>query len=136
MKENYITLPEIRQAIAVIIRQVQSVVFQQEIRDIRKHGRVSLKSKILNLSPFLDEEEILRVGGRLHHAEISSDQKHPIILPHNHRLTELLIEHAHILTFHGGARVTMSCIRQKYWIIGGNNEKTTSPVCGMQETKS
>ncbi|KAG6445988.1 hypothetical protein O3G_MSEX004173, partial [Manduca sexta] len=33
---------------------------------------------------------------------------------------ELLIDQAHRSTFHGGARLTLSWLRQQYWIIGGN----------------
>lgn len=47
--------------------------------------------------------------------------KHPAILPHNHRFTQLIITHAHESTYHSGARVTQSFIRRKYWVIGGNN---------------
>ncbi|CAH4033564.1 unnamed protein product [Pieris brassicae] len=36
------------------------------------------------------------------------------------KLTDLIIDQAHKLTFHGGPRLTLSLIRQKYWIVGGN----------------
>lgn len=45
--------------------------------------------------------------------------KHPIIITKNCRLAELVIDQCHELTYHGGARLTLSFIRQKYWLIGG-----------------
>lgn len=46
--------------------------------------------------------------------------KHPIIIPHDSRLTELLIDHAHLQTYHGGVRLTLSSLLQSYWIVGSN----------------
>jgi len=33
------------------------------------------------LTPFLDSHGVLRVGGRLKHAFLSEDERHPIIVP-------------------------------------------------------
>lgn len=48
------------------------------------------------------------------------NMKHPFIMPHQDHLVNLLIDQAHKKTFHGGARLTLSWLRQQYWIIGGN----------------
>lgn len=82
---------------------------------------MSNNSKILKLNPFFDSEGCLRVGGRLKHSDLSLNMKHPLILPQKHTLTNILIEEAHILTMHGGARLTLAYLGQRYWIIGGNN---------------
>ncbi|XP_029167434.1 uncharacterized protein LOC114937931 [Nylanderia fulva] len=46
-------------------------------------------------------------------------KKHPLILPRECRLTTLLMDHYHRKTLHGGPQLTLSSIRQKFWIIGG-----------------
>ncbi|XP_075990324.1 uncharacterized protein LOC142985982 [Anticarsia gemmatalis] len=46
--------------------------------------------------------------------------KNPAIVPYSSRYTELLIQQAHLITLHGGARLTLTYIRQQYWIISGN----------------
>lgn len=120
-KESYITLKEVRESREMLIRKIQAIEFSKEIEELKVNKHVSVKSKISNLSPFLCENGILRVGGRIKNAQIHSDMKHPIILPHSGSLTDLIIAHAHKHTFHGGARVTLSFVRQKYWIISGNN---------------
>ena len=119
--EKYITLSELRQASTMIVKHVQQSEYQDEINSLKENKRVSNKSKLLNLHPYLDSKEVLRVGGRLQHAHIHPDMKNPIILPHANRLTELIITQAHKLTYHGGARVTLAFTRRKYWIVGGNN---------------
>ena len=37
--------------------------------------------KLQRLNPFLDNEAILRVGGRLNNSQMLFHQRHPIILP-------------------------------------------------------
>lgn len=120
-QETYLTVPEIRQAKLFLIKQVQEQYFEEEIINLKEEKEVSNRSKILKLTPFLDENDVLRVGGRLQYAHIHPDMKNPIILPSDSRLTELLIDQAHKLTYHGGARMVLGFLRQKYWIIKGNN---------------
>lgn len=117
---SYLTLEEIRSSKLKIIKHVQQEYFSREIDDLKASTFVNSKSKILNLNPQLDQDGLLRVGGRLRYAEMSSDMKHPIIIPHSSPLTDLLIDEAHALTYHGGARLTASFLRQRYWIVGGN----------------
>lgn len=119
-KKSYLTVQEKEKAKQSIIKQIQQSEFKSEISSLKAEQKLDSKSKILSLNPFLDEQGILRVGGRLRHANLSNDMKNPIILPHGGRHTALLIEQAHDLTFHGGARLTLSYLRRKYWIIGGN----------------
>lgn len=119
-KQTFLTLQEIKQARNTIIKHVQITEYVTEITNLQQKIPISSKSKLLQLNPFIDSNNILRVGGRLKNAMIDPEMKHPIILPHCNPLTDLIIDHAHKLTFHGGARVTSANIRQKYWIIGGN----------------
>lgn len=48
-----------------VIKAVQSEVYYEEIDCIRRHEPLPKKSPIANLNPFLDEQELLRVGGRI-----------------------------------------------------------------------
>lgn len=69
------------------------------------------------LNVFLDDHNILRVGGRLKHANLGFTQKHPAILPRNHRLTKLIIEHYHKAYMHPGAQTLQYLLRQQFWIL-------------------
>lgn len=116
---KYLTLHELNNATKAIVKQTQQQVFDTDISHLRKQARLLTNSKLIALNPYIDQEDLLRVGGRLRNAMISEDMKHPMIIPHNSRLTQLLIDQAHRMTFHGGPRLTLSYLRQKYWIIGG-----------------
>ena len=62
---------------------------------------------------------LLCVGGRLTHSNLPEDTKHPIILPHKHPVTELLIEHVHRTHGHVGTIHTLSLLREKFWVVHG-----------------
>ena len=76
------------------------------------------KSKLLSISPFLDEKGLMRVGGRLSKADIPTSAKHQIILPDKHPVVQLLIRQYHEIS-HFGTEYVLSAIRQRFWIVHG-----------------
>ena len=79
-----------------------------------------MKSKILSLAPFIDQEGIIRVGGRLQNATIHRNMKNPIQL-HKSNLSLMIIQDTHNQTLHGGITQMKTLIREEYWIIGLTN---------------
>lgn len=79
------------------------------------------KSHLLySLDPFM-KDGLLRIGGRLSNANESDQYKHPIILPKNHHVTNLILSYAHSEMKHQGRGFTMNKLRSLgYWIIGGS----------------
>ncbi|XP_026317449.1 uncharacterized protein LOC113228388 [Hyposmocoma kahamanoa] len=118
--DEHLINTEISDAATRILKQTQREYFSEDINSLRKNGSPHSRSKLLNLTPHLDENGILQVGGRLQNSNLSDEAKHPAILPHTSRLTELIIDHAHKKTLHGGVRLTLGQTRQRYWIVGGN----------------
>ncbi|XP_064642864.1 uncharacterized protein LOC135497084 [Lineus longissimus] len=67
------------------------------------------------LSPFLDDQGLLRVGGRLGRSNLPYDAKHPLILPSQHPLTETLIQHYHMRCYHTkGVNAQLAEIRERF----------------------
>lgn len=66
------------------IKVIQSQSFHSEI-DLLKAGKCSNTDWKQDLKPFLDEDELFGVGGRLQHSDLSYREEHPWILPNNHR---------------------------------------------------
>lgn len=116
---NYLTLVEYRQSIKAIHRMVQHEHFASEIHCLQNSDALSPKSQLIALNPYLDTDGILRVGGRLRNSSLSYHVKHPVILPENHHFTNLIIEHNHLITLHGGCQLTLNQIRQQHWIVHG-----------------
>ena len=57
----------------------------------KKGSRIRQTSRILSLNLFLDENNILHLGGRQENADCSYDHCHPVILPSKHPLVKLII---------------------------------------------
>ncbi|XP_068684466.1 uncharacterized protein [Montipora foliosa] len=82
----------------------QGPLSAQELEEGRKHviihAQRSLQNRLVNnefkmLSPFVDDEGIIRVGGRVDKAIVSYEIKHPVLLPHDHIVSRLIIQEAH-----------------------------------------
>lgn len=82
---------------------------------------LSKNTKLLSLNPFVDKDKLMRVGGRLHNADIPYTARHPLIIPRKSRLTELMIRDAHIHTIHGSVSLMQSHLRTQFWIIDARN---------------
>ena len=63
------------------IKFVQHKAYPQELEDIKNMGHVRPSSSIVKLTPYLDQENCLRVGGRLHRVDLPFSTRHQIILP-------------------------------------------------------
>ena len=113
-----------------LVIQHQQKYFAEEIRNLEKGKPPSKKSPIISLNPYIDEEGILRVGGRLAHSNLSAKQKHQMILAPQDHLTKLFIDKAHSEGLHAGANQTLSIIREKFWILkGGQTVKKCIKKC-------
>ena len=104
---------EIREAEEWLIAHVQKTSFD-EVASLAKHGGPLKDSKLANLNPFLcSTSGLLRVGGRIHKSSLPEGEKHPIILPSNHPVVQLLIEDVQCRELHAGVECTLSVLRQK-----------------------
>jgi hypothetical protein len=97
---RHLSCEELKQAHNCIIKVTRKQAFREDIYFLEKHGKVPQNSKLISPSPFIDDTGLLRVGGRLKNAPIKYDQKHPLLMPKNHSVTNLLIESIHKQQLH------------------------------------
>lgn len=102
-----------------LIRHVQSKHFASDIHAIKNNRRIT--KSLIKLNPFIDDENVIRVGGRLTHSQLDYGQKHPIVLPSKNRLTQLIVDHFHVCNLHTGPSLLLSLLRQKFWILAARN---------------
>lgn len=120
LNTEFLTSFELNQSFMYIIKFEQNKYFQNDINNISK-GNYK-KGNLASLHPFLDDFGLLRVGGRLHFADISYEQKHPIILPKGSLITSLFIRSEHERLLHAGPKLLLANINQRFWIINGLSE--------------
>jgi len=78
-----LTAEEIVKAEIRVFKILQSSRFAEEIKKLKNNSPIN-KDTLANLNPFLDENGLVRVGGRLQNSQLSFGQKHPVILPNRH----------------------------------------------------
>ncbi|XP_066583621.1 uncharacterized protein [Prorops nasuta] len=110
---------EILKAEEKTIKHLQSIYFTDIINSLN-HPNKTVNKKFAILSPFLDEQGIIRVGGRIHKSNLSYAQRHPILLP-KHHLMECLIREIHLKLHHSGVLTTLYHLRQRFWLLDGKN---------------
>ncbi|GBN94576.1 hypothetical protein AVEN_251192-1, partial [Araneus ventricosus] len=101
------------------IKFEQNLVCSSELERIKSGKQISKNSSLYKLAPYLDDNNVLRVRGRLEESEFSSNEIHPIILPKQSKFSELLIRREHNKVCHGGVSATLSKIRSRYCIPKG-----------------
>ncbi|XP_033212150.1 uncharacterized protein LOC117169753 [Belonocnema kinseyi] len=144
LKESRITGPlntkELRESLLDLAKLVQQVSFQTEINALKNGETIVRKKGLKSLAPFLDENEMLRVGGRLSNSNFKEDKKYPILIHSHHTFTKLLFQHEHVKLFHAPPQLLLSSIRETFWPIGGRNlaRKTVHDCirCSRMQPKS
>lgn len=121
VKEN-ITVEEMKTAEEEIGKYIQKEAFQDEVQALgrKPKGNVKKSSSLFKLDPVL-HNGLIRVGGRLNKAPLSSDAKNPIILPKKNPIVDLIVEDFHSKLGHSGREHVLSAVRERYWIIHGNS---------------
>lgn len=116
-----LTPVEINRGLEKLVLIVQNESFGSDIENLRSKGKLSMRSSLLSLNPFLDHDELLRVGGRLSNSSFDYDKKHPLLLPHHHNFTSLLFQHEHKRLLHCGSQTLLLAVREKFWPIAGKS---------------
>lgn len=119
---KHVSTKELDETLKIFVKQTQLFYFKEEIAQLKSQKSVSKRSPLHTLNSFLDQEGILRVGGRINQASLAFDKKHPMIIPSSSHLTRLIVSDAHQRTLHGGPQVMLNYLRSKFWIIRGRDQ--------------
>ena len=75
------------------LKRCLSEAFAVEIQSLRLKWHVKKRSCLIELSPIIGNDGLLREGGRIGAATLPFDNLHPIILPAKHPLTDKIAFH-------------------------------------------
>ena len=118
-----------------IVRNVQAECFSEEIKILRylksksssvdgttarqRNKYLKGTSSLYRLDPFLDDQGIMRVGGRIRRVANNPSFNHPMILPRKHHITNRIIRHFHKHVQHQGRGMATNEVRSNgFWIVG------------------
>ena len=80
----------------------QHETFTSELECLKRDKPLPKTSKLLTLTPIIDHQEIIGLGGRIDQAKLPYENRKPILLPSNHPLTNKLIRAYHEKLLHKG----------------------------------
>ncbi|XP_038120029.1 uncharacterized protein LOC119770026 [Culex quinquefasciatus] len=98
----FLTVGDLKEAKFALVRGVQQEPFAAEIKALANHRLVPTHSSLKLLNPFLDQQGILRVGGRLGLAGEAYSTRHPMILPSSNVFTRQMAVAYHETSLHSG----------------------------------
>ena len=124
LRKPYLTAVEVEEGKKFWIRQSQLDKYGETIAHLQTQKEFK-SCPLRGLTPFLDRDGLLRVGGRIDRAiQLPYDAKHPYIIPKKNHIATLIIRDVHCNTgLHSqGVNAILAEVRQKYWIINGRQE--------------
>ena len=115
-----LTAAELHAAETLCVRQTQQEAFPDELAALKTGRQLPSGSKLITLRPFLDSSGVLRVGGRLRHADaLTHTARHQAVLPSRHDVTRLIVSDYHHRMAHAGTEHVLSRLREAYWVLRG-----------------
>lgn len=116
-KHHPISADEVEQAKIIAMKYYQQLYLSDEYAKLTKNQLLNKRHWLRKLSPFIDDRNLICVGGRLMNADIPQSQRHPIIIPPG-RLTKMLIEYTHLSNLHAGNSLTIQKLISEFYIKG------------------
>ncbi|KRT84216.1 hypothetical protein AMK59_740 [Oryctes borbonicus] len=110
----------------VLVKLSQQESFSEELCSLRQ--QTNINGNVVKLSPFLDEEGYLRVGGGLTNSNFNNNKKYPLLISGKHILAKLILEYEHNRLRHAGPQYTLSSVSDHYWITGAGGRNLISSV--------
>ena len=103
-----------------VFKEVQRKMYSADYECLLDSKPLSKNSPISRLDPYIESRGVIRVGGRLKHADSDIGVTNPIILPAKHHITLLIVRKYHEACQHQGRHLTEGQIRSAgLWIVGG-----------------
>ena len=106
---------------AGIFRLLQQEQFAEEIKSLKTEKEFPKNSKILQFSPFIDQQGLIRAQGRIGKSQLNFETKHPILSHWKHHVVELFLRNEHKKSNHEGTEHVRNLVQQKFWILGIRN---------------
>lgn len=134
-KNTYISAEEFRAAKLVLLRRAQGQSFQGLLTQLQRHERPSPNGSLARFDPYLADDGLVKLNGRLAHAtNLSPDQRCPVLLHKDHPLTKLLFysTHSERLEHRAGRSTLAAIMAQDYFIPrGGSLARSIVQTCTL-----
>lgn len=107
---------ELRLAKLTLLKHSQQVTYFKEMEILSSGRHLPATNPVSALTPYIDSNGLMRVGGRLQKSHLSEATKHPILLSTKSHIVRLLINHTHRLMLHAGTSTVVATLSSSYYI--------------------
>ena len=125
----YLTVEEVKAANNLLLLKSQLRTFNLELTGLTANPPrpIPSTSHLLSLNPFLGQDGLLHIGGRLSKAPLTYSKKHPVMLSAKDPLTIIIFKHIHVNLSHCGPTLLFSTAGSDYYVTGA--KKLARTVC-------
>ena len=124
-----LVLSDVKAAEQLLVRRSQNRAFPKDMKSLQQTSTIPAASKLSALTPFLDSDQRLRVGGRLAHSALTHSQIHPLILDSKDKFVKCYFKHMHVCLGHCGASLLLCHTGLKYHVLGA--KRLAKAVCNQ-----
>ena len=126
---EHLTVKELHYAEQTLARRSQERSFAKERQALLHDRALSPSSRLLALAPYLDQDLLLRVGGRLSNSSLTLSQMHPVIIDASDMFTKLLCICLHTILGHCGPTLLLASLGRRFHIV--NARRLTRSICSQ-----
>ena len=120
--QSKVLLPcELQQAQEKVLKLIQRETFPEVYDGKQMFGKTRKGGDLAKFSPFFNECGMIRIRGRIKHANLSFQQWHPIFSSKKHDMVSLMLRDLHLEHNHEGVEYVRSVLQQKFWFLGLRN---------------
>ena len=126
-RSKHLTPQELQDAEHWLLKQSQHRCFPREVQSLQRHSSIAPSSRLRALTTLLDQEGLIRVGGRLSKSSLSKYQQHPIIVDSKDSFIRKLFQSKHISLEHCGPSLLLCHTGNKLHVLGAR--RLSRDVC-------
>ena len=100
-EETELSAEKMKQAALNCLMRIQEDVFKEDYEQLKAGKTPPSSSRLLKLDPYYDKDDkVIRLGARLQFVDLHEENKHQIMLLHEHPAVAKLIQDAHRCCMH------------------------------------
>ena len=115
---KHMTSTELVAAEHLLVRLSQARSFPRERQQLLSHKPLLATSRLRSLSPYLDKEQLVRLGGRLSNSALTHSQQHPLITSGQDILITMLFNYLHVRLGHCGPTLLLCSAGTRFHVLG------------------
>lgn len=112
-----LTREELFHAEAFHFKIAQEDIYADELALLLAGNRLNKKNPLYKVSPFIDENRVMRIHSRLAECDfVDTSDRYPIVLPRDHPLTRLVVHDVHLRYHHQCRETCVNEVRKLFYI--------------------